>query len=241
MLLNRIEAIEKLSSVDAVWDSAQLAFQALGIEFCIYITANQDFEDLTVLSNIPEIYDGRPPAEDPFLKYCCSSYEITRTGLAYLPDHAYLRDSDRAFITRARETGFETGLGIPVRLRQSSRFGGFNLGTRLDRARFEAEIVPHQDALRGFCLMLHRKIEETGRGAAREEAPRKPELSAAAADLLSVREREVATLIARGYSRKECAEKCGLSPNTVSDYMKSIYRKLGISNRVHLARLLERP
>ena len=48
---------------------------------------------------------------------------------------------------------------------------------------------------------------------------------------LSHREKEVLTLIAKGYSRPEVAELLGITLNTVSGYTKAIYQKLNISNR----------
>jgi DNA-binding CsgD family transcriptional regulator len=48
------------------------------------------------------------------------------------------------------------------------------------------------------------------------------------------REREVATLLARGLSRAEMAETLVLSPHTVDDHVKSLYEKLGVDSRQEL-------
>lgn len=48
---------------------------------------------------------------------------------------------------------------------------------------------------------------------------------------LTAREQEVLTLIGRGMRNAEVAVQLGLSENTVSGYIKAIYRKLGISSR----------
>jgi DNA-binding CsgD family transcriptional regulator len=48
------------------------------------------------------------------------------------------------------------------------------------------------------------------------------------------REREVATLLARGLSRAEMAEVLVLSPHTVEDHAKSLYEKLGVASRQEL-------
>ena len=48
------------------------------------------------------------------------------------------------------------------------------------------------------------------------------------------REREVATLLARGLSRAEMAETLVLSPHTVEDHVKSLYAKLGVDSRQEL-------
>jgi DNA-binding CsgD family transcriptional regulator len=50
----------------------------------------------------------------------------------------------------------------------------------------------------------------------------------------TAREREVATLLARGLSRAEIAEALVLSPHTVEDHVKSLYEKLGVASRQEL-------
>ncbi|MDR0779163.1 MAG: response regulator transcription factor [Pseudomonadales bacterium] len=48
---------------------------------------------------------------------------------------------------------------------------------------------------------------------------------------LSPREYELLQLLARGYRNKQVADALSLSPHTVAEYVQSIYRKLGVSNR----------
>jgi DNA-binding CsgD family transcriptional regulator len=55
---------------------------------------------------------------------------------------------------------------------------------------------------------------------------------------LTPREREVAALVVDGLADREIAERLYLSRNTVSQYVKRIYRKLGVDSRVALTRLL---
>ncbi len=50
----------------------------------------------------------------------------------------------------------------------------------------------------------------------------------------TAREREVATLIARGQSNAEIAETLVLSPHTVGDHVKSLFEKLDVANRQEL-------
>jgi DNA-binding CsgD family transcriptional regulator len=51
---------------------------------------------------------------------------------------------------------------------------------------------------------------------------------------LSPRERQVLLLLLGGDSRKQVASKLKLSPHTVSDHLKEIYRKLGVVTRAEL-------
>lgn len=55
---------------------------------------------------------------------------------------------------------------------------------------------------------------------------------------LTPREREVALHVVDGLSDREIAERLALSPHTVRQYVKRIYRKLDVDSRVALTRLL---
>lgn len=48
---------------------------------------------------------------------------------------------------------------------------------------------------------------------------------------LTERERDVLTLLAKGFTVKKVADLLDISPNTAAGYVKTIYRKLNISNR----------
>lgn len=58
------------------------------------------------------------------------------------------------------------------------------------------------------------------------------------AQLLSKRELEVAKLVIAGLRDIEIADQMHLSQHTVKQYLKSVYRKLGVGSRVALTRLL---
>ncbi|MFD7785574.1 AAA family ATPase [Streptomyces nojiriensis] len=58
---------------------------------------------------------------------------------------------------------------------------------------------------------------------------------------LSVREREVAELAAAGLSSRQVAERLVLSTRTIDTHLGNAYRKLGVSSRVALTRLLGTP
>lgn len=55
---------------------------------------------------------------------------------------------------------------------------------------------------------------------------------------LTPREREVAVLVVEGLADREIAERLSLSIYTVNQYAKRIYRKLDVTSRVELTRLL---
>lgn len=233
------EALEHLTSVDALWNGAVERLRARGIHQVIYITALGSPPKATrLLTTCPDLYANVSPDQDPFLSHCCDSYEITPTGPEFLPQHEYLPDAAKTFIKTAKAEGFLTGFGIPTRLRGATRYGGFNLGTKLDRTAFTERLWPQAEQFRLFCLLLHRRIEELSVAQAiSEPALIAPDLPAPL-DRLSPRETEIIYLLARGLSRKEAARLCGISANTVAEYAKSAYRKLGIHNRAEAARLV---
>lgn len=243
-LVEQAARIETLASTEAVWDHALLALAQEGIEIVIYLSSGRDLSGVRVLSNRPAIHSEGNASRDPFLTWLCDDYAIRRTGIEYLSDHGYLPEDARAFVRNAAEHGFRSGIALPMRLAGSRRFGGFNLGTGLDREAFEARIAPHAETFRFFCLTVHRHLEELGfespAGTVPESGFRDRLMAppAEALDALSPREREVIYLQALGLRRKEVARMCGISPYTVAEYTSKAYRKLGIHNRSQAARLV---
>lgn len=49
--------------------------------------------------------------------------------------------------------------------------------------------------------------------------------------ILSEREKEILTLVAKGYKRGDIADMLGIKPNTVASHVKTIYGKLNVCNR----------
>lgn len=243
MLSKFVETLEQHETIDGLWTETLDVLRTEGIDFAVYNTVNANGKDPFVLTNIPNIFAQMPPEGDPFLSHCCRSYDITATGPAFLPDYDYLPDEAKSFIKAASATGFKTGLGIPMRLQGSDRYGGFNIGTRLDIPTFNETMMSRAEEFRFFCLLVHRRIEELTRDGKVVSSDFRDLLvapSRASLDVLSPREKEVIYLVAQGISRKECARLCGISPNTVAEYTKSAYRKLGVQNRVEAANLVMR-
>jgi DNA-binding CsgD family transcriptional regulator len=71
------------------------------------------------------------------------------------------------------------------------------------------------------------------------EGARPPTLRAGAvAEELTAREREVALLAAAGLSSREIADRLVLSVRTVDNHLQRAYRKLGVTRRQDLSRVL---
>ena len=69
----------------------------------------------------------------------------------------------------------------------------------------------------------------------RLETPGCPQRVATRPVRFSPRERQVVTFITAGCSNQQIADCLGLRTQTVKNHLCRMYRKLGVSNRVHLA------
>jgi DNA-binding CsgD family transcriptional regulator len=70
---------------------------------------------------------------------------------------------------------------------------------------------------------------------------RTPALTLEPVEDLTAREQEVASLAARGHSSRQIAERLVVSVRTVDNHLQHVYRKLGVSSRSELGRLLVGP
>lgn len=225
-LLSASRAIERRTSVDEVFDLFAAAIEPYGLRYIIYVTvADSPDRDLHLLSNFPQDWrdaiDGDDAAFDPFLDYCCSTYDITLTGAEFLEDYPYLDDRSVAFIRAAEQMGFRSGLGIPMRLQGSPRYGGFNLGSAHKRADFERQILPKGEMFRAFCLFAHRRIDELRDGT----------VSSMTRSNLSPREKQCITLIAAGHRIPQIADSLKISVPAVRLYLRNARGKLGAATK----------
>ena len=96
--------------------------------------------------------------------------------------------------------------------------------------------------MEGLGERLRIEVTAVGKGRTqlhlwREPLP-EPVAQAPAPDGLTQREREVALLVADGLRSREVAERLGIASQTVKSHLKTIFDKLGVRNRVELARRL---
>lgn len=222
-LIGTAGTIENAKTIEEAWERFLKAVAAVGFEFAIYLTAGSDNEAPPCsLSNLPEVPETSRTLFDPFLDHCCNSYEITRTGTEYLESHPYLTNAEQDFVRDvAKTTGFISGVGIPVKLKGSERYGGFNLGTRLPREEFEATHAANFETYRAYCLIAHRRFEELRRRSAGQMSAR----------ALSPREKQCITLLAAGLRTPRIAEALGVSEPAIHLYVRNARRKLDAKTR----------
>ena len=231
-LLEQAAYVEDADDEKALWARFRETMARAGFDWSIYITrADGDPANVYIESDLRghEERAVRPGAVfEPFLRYCCDSYEITATGVEFMADYPYLDAASREFIEMAGRQGFRSGLGIPMRLQSSGRYGGFNLGTRMDRTRFEREIWPHREAVRAFCLIVHRRAESL------LDAERRRSIATRMPAVLSPRERQCIVLLAGGLRVQAIADALGIGEAAVSLYLRNARRKLKARTREQL-------
>jgi DNA-binding NarL/FixJ family response regulator len=72
-------------------------------------------------------------------------------------------------------------------------------------------------------------LEKMGRAIENEQAKQR------AREVLTPREREIVSMVARGFSNREVGERLSISEGTVKTHLHTIYEKLGLRGRVQLA------
>ncbi len=77
---------------------------------------------------------------------------------------------------------------------------------------------------RGFIVYLEKLRSAVG---AEAERPVEP----TAESPLTLREKNILELVARGRTNKDIARSLGIAPETVKSHVKSIFAKLGVSSR----------
>lgn len=226
-LLDHARRIENALSQADVWELAISAFRHHKLTHFIYQTQADRLPPAHhTLSNLPGGWpaNGAEVAEaageewfNPFLEYCCGTFETTPVGMEYLPNHEYVGAGSKAFIRRAQTMGVTAAIAIPTRLRGTGRHGGFVLGNGYDRFRFEREVMPAVGMLQAFCLIVHRRLESLQFNNT-DTIERRP---------LSARERQTLALGAKGMRATEIAHTLSVSEASIRLYQKNARAKLG--------------
>jgi ATP/maltotriose-dependent transcriptional regulator MalT len=103
----------------------------------------------------------------------------------------------------------------------------------LDRA--AAADLPRTEALARQALDEARRLGMPGAGRSAEAHLRRAREVGRAADPLSGREREIATLVSSALSNRQIAERLVLSERTIESHVRNILAKLGVANRTEIA------
>jgi DNA-binding CsgD family transcriptional regulator/tetratricopeptide (TPR) repeat protein len=134
------------------------------------------------------------------------------------------------------------GAAARVEAARSRLLAGRALAAAGERKRAIAELDRAGRALSesgcdGFRQEASRELRKLGRRVSARSRPGRPDSSGI--ESLSGRELEVAGLVVDRRTNAEIAAELFLSPKTIETHMRNIFRKLGVSSRVELARFVE--
>ncbi|MDO6758028.1 LuxR C-terminal-related transcriptional regulator [Phaeobacter inhibens] len=224
-LLEAAFRLETRKSLSKTWDIIVNVMAIHNIDRILYAVRDEGVDpNWFVLSNLP---DQWPLAEttnadfhEPFVTYCCATFEVTKLGIAFLDQNeGYIDDYTREYVSNLVRFDWQAGLGIPCSIVGSGRYGGFVIGNNMARHGFERSVMPLADQLQAFSLIAHRKIESCRRLDVGPPRHRR----------LSAREYQVLELISSGHRPKTIAELLGLSMSSVRLYIKNARLKLGVA------------
>jgi DNA-binding CsgD family transcriptional regulator len=239
-VLDKLHEVEATRSLSEFWLKFEKVILGLGFDGFVYTIASKVGSDFYYHDNVGLHDPNDASFYDPFLEFCCHSYDPTPTGVEFMADYPYIPQTAVDFIRQAaRKTGMISGLGIPVRLAGSNRYGGFNLLTQKPRKEFEPFILDLQERAQLLCVLAQRHIEQLldSEQILMEGADQYSLNDAEKLDKLTARERDVLRRLVDGSSRKSCAQQLSLAESTVDTHIKSIYRKLEVHNRVEATKI----
>lgn len=225
ILLEAAYNIETALTQEKAWDSLVKPLSRLKLDMVIYVTRDDTAAAWNILSTLPNNWPAElandPSFSEPFVTYCCATFEPTKVGVEYLEfNEHYIDDYTRDYVSKTKEFGWTAGIGIPTCLKGSGRYGGFILGNNMVRYDFERIIMPLVDDLRTLCLVAN----------ARFGAGRKNDTKHKIHRPLSPRETQTLQMLSQGFRPKRIADELGLKESSIRLYIKNARAKLGAAN-----------
>jgi LuxR family transcriptional regulator/LuxR family quorum-sensing system transcriptional regulator CciR len=153
---------------------------------------------------------------DPFVMHGLQATEPFL--LRDIERHRALSDAERAFRALAQAHGCADGIGLPV-FGPTGRSGYLELNMEPGHT-----MLPDEEAARTHWLAQQAHLRICA--LVEERASRQR---------LTPREREILAWLARGKSNDVIGRILGLSPHTIDTYLRRIYEKLGVCDRVSAA------
>jgi DNA-binding CsgD family transcriptional regulator len=157
--------------------------------------------------------------------------------------YLYAGDAPRAAERALASVAAAEGVGVPVEAARSRTVAGRALAEAGDGERAAAELQRAAEAFE-TCRALRwrdeaeRELRKLGRRIHRRTRP--GQADASGIESLTERELEVARLVVDRRTNPQIAAELFLSQKTVETHLRNIFRKLSVSSRVELARVVER-
>lgn len=214
-------------SVDDLREDCRLACRRVGIVRNSYhhyppIGAVDFTEQLMIFSDgFPQPWINRYAEErydrfDPIIKRALNS---TKAFWWSDIDESRLTSAEHAYVSDWKSQRLRKGLAVPV-FGPNDRNGYVGLGVGVEEKIFDGEDLLR---LQTFCNALHLQYCEI---TSREREREREHFN------LSRREHQTMKYVARGLPVHEVAVAMNLKENTIATYLRRVYQKLGVDNRV---------
>jgi DNA-binding CsgD family transcriptional regulator len=185
----------------------------------------EEFQDAATAQVLADLIEAHPVVAGGAGVYCCGSLSVLLGRLAVVRgelDEAigWFEDS-LATDTRtgARPAAVHDRVGLAAALLERGAPGDLTTAKPLLRqALEEARRLGMPAPLRAAATLMDRLTRDVR-----------------AADPLTVREREIASLVSAGLTNRQVADRLFLSARTVETHVRNILAKLGVANRTELA------
>ena len=216
------------NAIEDVWSASVSALAAIGLDHVTYLLVRlaAPNDRPFVLTTMPdwwtEIYlcDGQL-RDDPLFRFC-GNFKPRLTGSEFLDCYPELNSIERDRVLAAGEVGCRTGFAVPIHMIGDERCGGWNFGSSLSRVAFEKHYPSIREAAQLIGLYAHTRLETLFLHRERETK---------SGSILSPREQECLSFLAKGGRTSNIATLLGISPATVEFHLKNIKNKLGAATR----------
>jgi LuxR family quorum sensing-dependent transcriptional regulator len=220
-ILSLVEELNRLPSIDAVLDGTLKALRPFGCETLLFgglPHPEQSFDDVIIAARWPadwaKIYlENRYVHSDPVVRMMrCTNRPFDWSEVVCDPS----KDPRGAEVMqRRKDCGFNNGLVVPIY--GVTGFAGFvaTTGSNVHIPQ-RAKAVIHVLALYAFDRVRELRVVLPGDKL-----------------LLTPRERQVLTWVAKGKSAWEIGEILHIAKRTVDEHVQTTFHKLGAANRAH--------
>lgn len=214
-----LEHIESASCTHQRWHRIEAAFAEYGFNRIIFLQLNSK-KRMDVASSFGASWhnyylEREFEKNDPFLRYCASTYQPVRTGIAHLKEHHYLTQAECQVIQEAADAGFNSGFSCTIERFNGTRATAWNIGSSLPRQEVDKILVTNQQKLQLLCHHAQRFLHP------HQSTP------------LTEREKEVLHLLAQGLRYKKIAAELAISVATVEFHMGNARKKLTAKTPEH--------
>lgn len=221
------DTLQSCSGVDDIWEHMSGFSKDRGFSNCSLTLASKSTSGLVsdlLVTDLPDEFcnlyrDTGLVGKDPFLLFCCRTLSAKKVSTSDFSTFAGAAPEHQAFLDFTADAGAKNGLGIPVRTRGASPFGGWLLTSTESNQVFA---TLHADYLTDIHLAGVLAYEQLSSLFSNDTA-RKP--------VLSTRERECLLWLSRGLRTALIAEKLSLSESAINLYISNAKRKLDAKTR----------